>query len=136
MAGQQTTLGRFFSKESALEKVSTDSGSSSESDVEVLESHKESASASTSTMSETDSIRPSVHGCTCQCCSHPEAPYHPSDLSDSKICHEHHSKDRKKGEKKSYQRKILFVKYPWISVVRLLTEYSVQCVVVPESLAY
>ena len=87
--------------------------------MEVLESHKESASASISTLSETDSIPPSVHGCTCQCCSHPEAPYHPSDLSDSKICHKHHSKDRKKGEKKSYQRKIQsswFVKYPWISV--------------------
>lgn len=96
--------------------------------MEVLESHKECASASTSTLSETDSIQPSVHGCICQCCSQPEVPYHPSDLSDSKICHEHHSKDRKKGQKRSYQRNIQsswFVKYPWISVC--VSTYRIFC---------
>ena len=122
MARQQTTLGRFFSKESDrdVEEVSTGSSKgSSESDVAMSETLEECASASTSTQTETDSIQPSTHGCTCQCCSHPDVPYHPSDLSESKIRHEHHSKDRNMGQKKSYQRKIQsswFVKYPWISV--------------------
>ena len=45
-------------------------------------------------------------GCSCQCCSIPETPYQPSDVSDSKVRHAHHSKDRSMGQKKCYDRKI------------------------------
>ena len=67
------------------------------------------------------SLQPSKspQGCSCQCCTNPEVPYRPSDVSDSKVCHAHHSKDKRVGQKKCYDRKIQpnwFMKYPWISV--------------------
>ena len=57
--------------------------------------------------------------CECQCCMNITIPYHPLDLSDSKVSHVHQSKERKGGKLKTYSRKIQpswYAKYPWISV--------------------
>jgi hypothetical protein len=43
--------------------------------------------------------------CTCQCCSKPETPYHPSQVSDSKKVIIHHSKERKGGQLKNLYEK-------------------------------
>ena len=63
--------------------------------------------------------------CECQCCTNITIPYHPMDVSDSKVSHAHHSNERK-GKVKAYSRKIKpswyenpgcwYEKYPWISV--------------------
>ena len=56
--------------------------------------------------------------CECQCCTNITIPYHPMDVSDSKVSHAHHSKERK-GMVKAYSRKIQpswYEKYTWISV--------------------
>ena len=121
MASKQTTLGVFFSlskesvrnsrepKASAESTCTKGKTSDSESVSETLNdcaSGSTSDSTSRSTQSEKDRIQPSTQDCTCQCYSHPEEPYHPSDLSESKIRHKHHSKGRQMGQKKSYQRKI------------------------------
>ena len=45
--------------------------------------------------------------------------HHPIEVSDSKVPVEHHSKERKTGQRKTYLRSIqpsLYGKHPWISV--------------------
>ena len=66
--------------------------------------------------------------CTCQCCSKPETPYHPPQVSDSKKAVAHHSKERKGGQLKTYARKIQpswYGKHPWISV--RTSRYKIFC---------
>lgn len=60
-----------------------------------------------------------VSPCECRCCTDVSIPYHPLDVSESKISHAYHNKEREQGKLKSYARKIQpswYEKYPWISV--------------------
>ena len=43
--------------------------------------------------------------CECKCCIDITNPYHPLDVSDSKLSHAHQSKERKGGKLKAYSRK-------------------------------
>ena len=70
----------------------------------------------------------STSTCTCQCCTKPETPYHPSEVSDSKVAVAHHSKERKMGQLKTYSRKIQpswYGKYHWILVCT--SRYKIFC---------
>lgn len=61
----------------------------------------------------------SESSCECQCCTQPNIAHQPLEVSDSKIMHIHHSKERKVGQRKSYVRMIQpswYSKYPWITV--------------------
>ena len=92
--------GEIFSK--APQDRPSNSDSVSDSQPSHLSSAKEPSFAERNQTSE------SIHDCTCQCCSNPEIPYHPSDISctESKIRHSHQSEERKMGQVKSYNRKI------------------------------
>ena len=67
--------------------------------------------------------------CECQCCIHPNTPYQPMDVMESKTTHSHLSKKRQAGKVKSYSRKIQpswYKKYPWITVCT--SKYRIFCV--------
>ena len=57
--------------------------------------------------------------CECKCCVDITNPYHPWDVSDSKLMHVCQSKERREGKLDAYSRKIQpswYEKYPWVSV--------------------
>ena len=66
--------------------------------------------------------------CACQSCANPGTPYHPSEVSDSKVTVAHQSKERQAGQLKTYTRKIQsswYTKHPWISVCT--SKYKIFC---------
>ena len=111
----QKTMGSFFSKVTVtVSTQDSDADNSSQSEAE-FEDEDERTDASTPT-------------CACQCCSQPETPHHPSEVSDSKVLHVHQSKERKVGQLKTYSRKIQpswYGKFPWISVCT--SRYRIFC---------
>ena len=72
-------------------------------------------STSTTQSSDCDSAT-TDDSCHCKCCSDPSIPNHPLDLSNSRVVHTHHDKER---GIKSYSRHIQpswYKSFPWISV--------------------
>ena len=102
MAENELNLKSYFSK-----KVSEPSVASSSRDDETsavgaspVQDEEEQDSVHNLDSSDTATSFSPAQGCSCQCCTIPEYPYQPSDVSDSKVRHTHHSKDKNTGQKK------------------------------------
>ena len=96
MAKKELNLKSYFSK-----KVSEPSVASSSHDCETpavtspVQDRVEKEQESVDDLDSSDTAT----SCSCQCCTVPETPYQPSDVSDSKVRHAHHSKDKSMGQK-------------------------------------
>ena len=128
----QTTLESFFDKAFSQDKSqeaetmaeTAESSDSSQSDLEDDSDH----AATDNSESPGEETSSSTSVCNCQCCIKPETPYHPSEVSNSKVAIAHQSKERKVGQMKTYSRRIQpswYDKYPWISVCTL--KYKIFC---------
>ena len=68
--------------------------------------------------------------CDCQGCVDLHSPYQLSEVSESKTTHSHFSKERQRGQLKSYTRKLQpswYKKYPWITVCS--SRHKIFCVI-------
>ena len=116
----QRTLGSF-GFHSSTQDLQLENVSEVESDPSVDDADEEWTSSSSSAAT-------TASDCLCLCCTNPENPHHPVEVSHSKVPVVHQSKERKGGQKKTYARSIQpswYDKHPWISVCT--TRYKIFC---------